>query len=93
MSCISHYMDNIDIPDFDNELSAFIKPEFNISYFGTLSVAIENNNGDVYRVLLLEGLDAYVTLCQRLEGRGFKSRYSNLFDRAVGQYDRRFFKP
>ncbi|MFT0140985.1 hypothetical protein ACEK07_47945 [Alcanivoracaceae bacterium MT1] len=93
MSCISHYMDDIHVPGFDDELSALIKPGFNLSYFGTLSVAIENNDGEVYRVLLLEGLDAYVTLCHLLEDRGFKSRHSNIFDGAVGRYDRRFFKP
>lgn len=93
MSCVSHYLDDIDIPDFDNELSDLIRPGFNLSYFGTLSVAIENRHGEVYRVLLLEGLDAYVTLCQRLEDQGFKSRYSCAFDGPTGQYDRRFFKP
>ncbi|MFT0140797.1 hypothetical protein ACEK07_46655 [Alcanivoracaceae bacterium MT1] len=83
MAYTSRYMDGVDIADYDDEISGLIAQDWEPGFFGRLRLAIENRDAQVYRVIAVEGLNAYVTLCQRLEAQGFVNR---LWDSVGGPY-------
>lgn len=73
----SHYIEGVTVPFFDAQISQIVN-SYGIDGGGNaMVVAIENADGDVYRLIRSHGLGAYMHVTQALLGLGFDDVFAD----------------
>lgn len=65
------------IPDFDEQISAFLNQERMEGGGGNMITGIKNNNNDIYRVISTSGMGEYIHLTSFLSSLGLKDSLKN----------------
>ena len=86
------YINGIQKSKLDEQITAILNSD-DIQYMSQLggydmTIAIQNEQGDIYRVIALEGMGAYMHLTQDLLGLGLVDKHANIL--YPGKYDSLF---
>ncbi|MFB9160123.1 hypothetical protein [Chromobacterium violaceum] len=82
-------MKDVTVPDYDEKISASIKTaEFDGGGYDMI-IAIENQQGQVYRIIATDGLAEYMKAIGKFQKLGMTDRLENVLNSKDG-YDSRF---